>query len=334
MTRNIINWLRAAMCYNARNVSCKHMPIRLWVEPTSNCNLRCVMCPQREFTNEMKGFMELALFKKIVDDAKDFRPSINLFMRGESLLHPDIIQMICYAHDNGIVTRLETNAGLLNSDMAQKLLDSGLDFISFSFDGYDKETYESIRVNSNFERTMENIRYFLELKKRLGRKKPYTLLQVINLPTIIKTEKRQKEEFIEKFRGLTKFKFVTPHRFGGKIQEEKTGTRYAYTGIDKKVKYVPCPYPWTSMSIYWNGDVVPCCIDFHGNYVVGNVKKDSIRDIWNSERLKELRKKLAERKNNEFGLCSTCDFLWQDTFLGVSKKNIKDFVQFAKELNL
>lgn len=93
-------WLRLVkLFYHYRKKSTKlpYLPVRLWVELTSYCNYKCVMCPNKDLKKEDKGFMEIELFKKIVDEAQDFIFDINLAHRGESMLHPQLIEAIEYA---------------------------------------------------------------------------------------------------------------------------------------------------------------------------------------------------------------------------------------------
>ena len=154
-------------------------PLRLWLEPTSFCNLKCPMCTSKDIPEDKIGYMDWDLYRKIIDEAKGFVYDINLFMGGESLFHKRLPEMIAYAKANGIRTRLSTNATVLTKEQREEPLDAGLDFIIFSFDGYEKEIYEKIRVNANFEKTLGNIRAFLEEKKERGTGKPYVMFQVI-----------------------------------------------------------------------------------------------------------------------------------------------------------
>ena len=84
--------------------------------------------------------------------------------------------MVKYAHDAGLVTRFHTNGTLLDEDKSRRLIEAGLDQFAFSFDGYDAETNERIRVNADFEKTVGNIVRFLEIKKEIGVRKPLTLI--------------------------------------------------------------------------------------------------------------------------------------------------------------
>ena len=195
-------------------------PYLLWIEPTNRCNLACVMCTNVDIPKEMRGYMEFGLFKKIIDEAKDFVFDINLFLGGESLLHKEIFQMISYACSKGLKVCLNTNATLLNDKVSKGLMDAGLDVLTISFDGYEKQIYESIRVKANFDKTLNNIINFLDEKKRKGNKKPYTVFQVIefNDPKT-KSSEEVKQEFYNRFKGLPldRFTFIPAHNFGGRL---------------------------------------------------------------------------------------------------------------------
>lgn len=317
--------------YRKGKIKLDNLPMRLWIEPTNSCNLKCVMCPQR-LNKSKKGFMDFELYKKIIDEAKDFITDINLFLGGESFLHPRIIEMIKYAKENGLRVRFESNATLLTKKLSEEIIKNKVDFISFSFDGYTKEEYERIRVNANYDKTLDNILNFLKIKKAMKSKYPYTLIQIIEIKALNKIDEKIKRDFLKQFDGLPLdgFSIVKPHRFGGQVEEKITGSKYAYTD-DKKVKYNPCPYLWMSMNVLWDGRVVPCCIDQFGRYEIGNVKNESLKSIWNNKKMIYIRKKLVSRKYKELPLCKECDFLWQKTFMGISTKNIKDFGTFIKE---
>lgn len=117
-------WLR-------RQVEVPYMPYRLWIEPTNRCNLTCVMCPNKSFKKDDLGFMDFNLYKKIINEAEGQIYDINLHHRGESTLHPKLVDMICYAKENDFAVKLHTNGTTLTQKMAKNLLDSRLDLISF-----------------------------------------------------------------------------------------------------------------------------------------------------------------------------------------------------------
>ena len=361
MFRKLFRFSRIAWHYKRGSVKLPYGPLRLWVELTSFCNLKCPMCTSKDIPDEKVGYMKWDLYKKIIDEAKGFVYDINLFMGGESLFHKRLPEMIAYAKANGIRTRLSTNATVLTKDKREALLDAGLDFIIFSFDGYEKEVYEKIRVNANFEKTLGNIREFLEEKKRRGSRKPYVVFQVIEfagnppslqiplnppllkgeirvLPPLVKGGKggfehgvsdenkdKNRKAFLKSLEGLPidKFSFISPHTFGGKIpQDDRKGFR------SKGVRYVPCTFLWYSMSVRWDGMAVPCCVDLAGDMPVGDLNKESLLDVWNGPMLDDMRDKIASGRYQEISLCSRCDILWKEQVLGIPVKSIKELRYF------
>jgi len=282
------------------------------------------MCTSKDIPEDKTGYMDWDLYKKIIDEAKDFVYDINLFIGGESLFHKRLPEMIAYAKANGIRTRLSTNATVLTKDKREALIDAGLDFIIFSFDGYEKEVYEKIRVNANFEKTLGNIREFLAEKQRRGSRLPYVVFQIIEFAGVGGVEEKRKA-FLKSLEGLPidKFSFISPHTFGGKIpQDDRKGFR------SKGVRYVPCTFLWYSMSVRWDGMAVPCCVDLAGDMPVGDLNKESLLDVWNGPMLTELRGKIAAGRYQEVPLCRGCDILWKDQVWGIPLKSIRELRYF------
>lgn len=304
--------------YRRKKVLLPYLPVRLWVEATSICNLRCVMCPNKDLKKEEKGFIEFGLFQKIIDEARSFVFDANLIHRGEGLLHPDFPRLVKYAHDAGITTKFHTNATLLDEEKSLALIEAGLDQISFSFDGYDKKTYERIRVNADFNKTIANIVNFLKAKQKLNSKKPYTILELINFPDLYQpVDRRQRREFLDNFQGLplNRVEIKEMHNWAGE------------TGATRKTrKYSPCTFLWQALIIFWDGSVLPCTQDFHGYYILGNVKESSLAQIWNGEKMVRLRQKILQRDIADLDTCSRCDRLWREQILGVPKEYLWKFL--------
>ncbi len=327
-----LKWAGAGLQYFRKDVSCKILPVRVWLEPTNHCNLKCVMCPNKDIDECQKGFMELGLFYKIVDELSSITKSVNLYLGGEPLVHPQIIDMVKYLKGKDMFVRIHTNATLLTEKMSKELIESGLDFISFSFDGYNPKAYEKIRVNASFENTLNNIIRFLEIKDEIGHDMPFTTFQVIELPDVTEESIKEKKKLLDRLKDLPvdDYRIEVPCRFAGKIPEEITGTRYAFTR-DDGLKYRPCWFPWVSMHILWDGRVVPCCVDFMGEYALGDASSESLLDVWNGEKMIKLRKKLKDNDIEDINPCSNCDMLYQREYILFSKRHFQDFKRLVKE---
>jgi radical SAM protein with 4Fe4S-binding SPASM domain len=304
--------------YRTKKTTLKYMPLRLWVEPTSICNLRCVMCPNKDLKIEDKGFMDMELFQKIIDECASWVYDVHLLHRGESLLHPEFFVMAKYATEKHVRTKLHTNGTLLDEEKSRQMIESGIDQLSFSFDGYDKETYESIRVNGDFDQTVKNIQRFLSIKKELKSKKPYTILELIDFPdSRIRSDTAKKKAFRDKFKGLPLDQLVIKefHNWAGEV-----GTKH------KRKTFSPCTFLWNALVIFWDGAVLPCSQDFFGYYILGNVKDSSLAEIWNNEKILHLRKEHLKNDIEEFETCRECDRVWREKFLGVPKEYLWKFL--------
>jgi radical SAM protein with 4Fe4S-binding SPASM domain len=317
---HVLRLARIAHGYWTRQLKPGYLPIRMWVEPTNTCNLKCVMCPQSSDVKFKRGFMDFSLFRKIIDEVRDFVYDMNLHHTGESLLHPEIIEMIRYAKRAGIYTRLHTNATLLTEEKAIEILDAGLDFLSFSFDGYDKATYERIRRGANFEKTLKNIINFLYLKRKRRQRTPFTVFEVINFSGRTHDTARQQAfgQLFEKL-PLNKFVLKAPHNWGGTYDAEGNPIH--------PEKYCACTFPWYALVVFWNGKVSPCPQDFFNNLCLGDVNTSSIRDVWYGKPLVDIREKMKHKTYHDLNPCVTCDLLYRDAFMGIPISHLKNFLR-------
>ena len=307
--------------YQRRKIICPHLPTRLWIESTDMCNLKCIMCLNKSVPAEKKGFMDLDLYKKIIDEIGVYAHDICLSHRGEPLMHPDIFEMIEYAKKKGLYIRLHTNATLLTEEKSCKLLESGLDLISFSFDGYNKETYEKIRVNANFDETLDNIAFLLKRKREMKKKSPYTILEVIEFPQYaqeMNQTNRKKFEMVLDSMHLDEFIIKKLHNWGGDYSLE--------TEKKNSGNYLPCTFPWYASVILWDGTVVPCPQDFLGSYQVGNVSDNRLSELWNNDKMISLRKKMVNNDIQDLKACINCDRLYRKTIFGAPTQYLIPFL--------
>lgn len=276
-------------------------PLYINVEPTNACNLQCYTCSIDG--SRKRGFMDLDLFRKIIDDAYESGVyEVALFLAGEPLLHKDLPYMVEYVHKKGLESRIYTNAVLLTPEKAEQLIDAGLDFLAISFDGDNKESYEAIRVGAKFDETLENVVNMLELKKQKGTDKPYVSLQMIKL--LDDPNQEISPDFSARFDGLpiNELSSRNPHDWRG----EKDNIELPPRGD----AYLPCQAFWSAMSIAWDGKVLGCSADLNGTTVLGDMNKQSIREVWNSEPVIHHRQLLREKRYMELPLCANCKALW------------------------
>jgi sulfatase maturation enzyme AslB (radical SAM superfamily) len=159
-------------------------PSAFLLELTNKCNLFCRMCPRNQMSREIKD-MEFDVFKKVVDEMAQHKiEGLWLYNIGESLLHPHFFEMLEYAgkYENLHPLWLSTNGVKMTEENSAKILNSKLDFFNISLNALDENTHKKIARKPNFQLIMDNIENLLKMKKKLGTKKPYIRVQVIDMP--------------------------------------------------------------------------------------------------------------------------------------------------------
>lgn len=91
---------------------------RLYVEPTSRCNLRCAMCFRNSWIGESTGDMDEGTFQAVLESMPDSVETVFFGGMGEPLAHPRIVEMVRQASANGVKTELLSNGSLLDEAMS------------------------------------------------------------------------------------------------------------------------------------------------------------------------------------------------------------------------
>ncbi len=270
----------------------------LYIEPTNRCNLRCVMCPQSKIALK-KGLMDWDLFVKIVEDVVSYNPDtfIQLFYLGESLLHPRILDMVSLLKQNGLRVHLATNATLLDEAMARGLIRAGLSHITFSFEGTDRQTYESTRIGADYFKVLEHITGFIRLRDE-AKAAVRAVVEVIEMDST----RDSLDDFIDRFRkqGVDEVRVKRLLGWAGTVD------RGPFGGAEEGAVTYPCNRPWRMLAITWDGLYLPCCVDAERKCVLGDAHEDDIADSWNGDKMRRLRAALRERDYDAIELCRDC----------------------------
>ena len=267
-------------------------PIFIDIEVTSACNLKCDFCATTFRGKTIKkGFISFEIIKKIIDEGADndlFGVKFNI--RGEPLLHPQIHEFVKYAKQKNLIdVYFNTNAILLGEDVAKKLIDSGLDRLSISFEGYTKSVYEKYRIGANYEKVLSNIENIQSLKRKLGVEYPKVRIQTVMLPELEETFDEYKKFWAERVDevGFLDYK---------EMKIKKRNIKYPWA----------CPQIWQRMAIWWNGTILPCNHDDDGLLVLGNVRTSTIKEVWNSNKLNNIREMHKKGNAHEIQACDGC----------------------------
>ena len=217
--RELKRLVRIGKAFRKGETTLSYFPSRIWIELTDHCNLKCPLCPNQNLPKENKGYISPGLFKEIVDQVQGQVHDLYLFHRGESLLHPNLIELIDYAQSRRIPCRIHTNATVLSEAISKEMLNAGLDVLSFSFDSCSPSLYEKSRYPAKFEKTLGNIKRFLQLKKESRKRKPVTILQMMSIEKNHRELERKQFVTSLKSLGLNRVVLRQPHNWGGAISD-------------------------------------------------------------------------------------------------------------------
>lgn len=277
------------------------VPPIVFIEITNRCNLNCIMCDRSSMKRTFE-FMDMELFKKVIDDAARIGvPDVKLNRFGEPLLHPDLVDMVRYAKSkNFSKVYFTSNALLMDEAKARALIEAGLDAVTFSIDGATKETYLSIRRGSDYEKVERNVLRFHEIRDQMGTKKPIT-----SLNTILMTQTEGEiYDVLRKWEPVFDVVNLIPVGTYGNVEDHST------VRVDKpKFETTPCHHVFDRLMVFTNGDATVCCGDINGALCVGNVKEQTIQELWKGEKFNRIRKLQIQRNFEEVPVCLGCDWI-------------------------
>jgi radical SAM protein with 4Fe4S-binding SPASM domain len=288
--------------YYRRKLKETHFPPEVWIENTNMCNARCVMCPRDKHTRP-QGIMSMKLYEKIISEIeKNTVGRVHLHNYGEPLLDKNLALKIRMAKEAGVEqVYFVTNASLLTEDKVVEYIEAGLDEFKISFYGTDPETYNSTMVGLDFEKTMNNVKTFFRVRKDLNASHPRVLVQYLPQPH----NRGLTKEFVSMFENMLdknlgdSISIFNLHNFGGGRN---------YSGASSSVCTI-CNYPWRAMVILHDGRVVPCCLDYNGKQILGDVNAASIADIWNGLAYEQTRKAFKSLNYVKYPACLKCEHI-------------------------
>ena len=76
-SRVLSNCLSAVINYKQKKTTITNKPVTVWVEPTNRCNIKCVMCPNPAIPKGDLGFMEMDVYKNIIDQVQDYAAGVH-----------------------------------------------------------------------------------------------------------------------------------------------------------------------------------------------------------------------------------------------------------------
>lgn len=259
---------------------------KVYLEVTNNCNLNCSFCIKN---NREKKFIDMEEYKTILDKLKPYTKYLYFHVSGEPLLHPQINELINYA-SNDFFINITTNGYLI------KRIKDNLNIrqINISLHSFNESYHKLLKdyLNDIFEviDNLNNNTYF-SLRFWTDNKYNEEILKIISNKYNIDVKLENGFKITNNvFISINK-EFIWPSLSNDYYNE--IGTCYALKD---------------HIGILVNGDVVPCCLDANGIIKLGNILTDSLDNITNSDRYKNMKNGFQNHIKCE-ELCKKCNFL-------------------------
>lgn len=296
-------------------------PVVYNIETTNRCNMRCKMCPRTTMMTRKIEDIDRDTFIKTVEQIRphsdeewaewkkycekkygireEDEPSENHFFLyviskviqlhgyGDPLLDKNMHTYVKILHDRGFYSYFSCNPANINLERTYQMLDAGLDYIKYSIESVDDTVHKTIRgEQSNFSESYKKIQEVLDYKHRNN-------LQTTVVITMLDLNRTNQQEDYEKlmhaFEGMDVYIYLK--------SEDCQWYRKDFHGTKSIHWSEICKHPWMTMTVKSNGEATMCMEDFNNEIVLGDVNRDSLKEIWNGERYMQFRRDHIELKS-------------------------------------
>ena len=267
---------------------------KIYIEITNICNLNCSFCSKVE---KPKRTMTKEEFTHILSEIKPYTDNIYLHVKGEPLLHPNLIDFLHIAEEHNIKVNLTTNGVLFSRKVNELAKCNSLQKINFSLHSennvpnYLEDIFNSVE---NLKDKTIIYRLWTLQNGKFDEKSTKTVEKIIDYYKL-------SPETVEKIYNENNVK-ITPTIYVDKDNEFEwpdDNKEETTNGFCMALK--------TQIAILVDGTVVPCCLDSNGKINLGNIYTESFESIVNSKRCQDLKKSFQDRKPCE-KLCLSCTY--------------------------
>jgi radical SAM protein with 4Fe4S-binding SPASM domain len=290
-------------------------PTTLMIDPASVCNLRCPFCPTgANFGEFPRTVMTAESFSRIVGHLDpDLVQRVEFYNWGEPLLNPHLPDFIRFFSERHAETEVSTNFSQRDygEDYLATLVASGLGTLIVSVDGARQETYERYRIKGNLARVLSNMRRLTAVKSELGSGRPAIVFKMLL--------NRYNQDEVEEARRLAAecgASFLLNEKFWCPDEARSEWVAgdaampspiQAYTLEPEEVVSTYCRQLWESVIVAADGDVHPCCLTYEPVHAIGNLERQDLMSIRNSERAVYLRRFVTGRDVPAPAFANSCE---------------------------
>jgi MoaA/NifB/PqqE/SkfB family radical SAM enzyme len=301
--RKAVNMAVTGVQFALKSERLSTVPVAVKIDISPMCNLSCTVCVHADPNGnpglekqhfDPKHRMSVAQYRRIIDRIKGRASAVSLYYLGDPLVHPDMDEMSRIAREAGLNVHISTNFSFALTDARiKRIVHSGLTHMSVCVDGLSQEKYEMTRVGGRIDRVLHNLERVCHFRNEAGMTYPRVEVQYIKFqhnvdelePARERLTKIGIDQFTDFWGGLGNYTDGDPDLFD------------VHAPLEPKA--MPrCYWPYSSIVVKYNGDVIPCCSFRLGMQytkeddarVFGNVFKTSLTKIWNNRHYREARR--------------------------------------------
>ncbi|MBX7065628.1 MAG: SPASM domain-containing protein [Parachlamydiales bacterium] len=273
--------------------------LEIHIENTNSCGYKCVMCPRDKHTRKL-GFMPLEDLSLVLERIGSFNGHFHLHGFGEPLLDrklPAKVKLVKEKFPEGRTQIISTLGVAHAPEYFQNIIQSGLDDLIVSFYGFTKEQYQSVHGFNGFDRAKQNLETLSRLKAkslqifvRVPAKKVFSSLPMAD----------EREPFMQWVRdlGLKVGEIPSLHNFGNGRNYNRPSERMCPV-VDGNRKNI--------LNITWDLNVIPCCFDYNASIPFGNLRTQSLDEIFNSPEYFQFLISHQTDELSSYPICQNCE---------------------------
>jgi MoaA/NifB/PqqE/SkfB family radical SAM enzyme len=264
--------------------------IKVGLELTSKCNLRCGMCPLPVLRRPYED-MEWWVVEKAEREIHGAGLKLKwLHEMGEPLLYGRIDDAIRLFPE----ASLSTNGLVLTPEIGAKLLASPLKRIRICVDSINPKVYPQLRTGGDFDKLVDLTKKFLAQAK--------------GHPLRIEIQKMRSRLTLEETTDDFKKLFDLKQYKNARVIEKTCEALDVNEETDLHGKFYGCVQGafFTWVVVFADGRVTHCCYDAHGDQVLGDLKTQSLNEILEGERFAEMQSAFTRRDFTNLPRCAEC----------------------------
>lgn len=197
---------------------------------------------------------------------------------------------------------INTNGSQLNDEKIELITSHKVDLLNICIDGATKETAKAVRLGLKFDKIESNVHRLLNFRRKSGRKYPQVRVAMV----LIDQNRHEAEMFLKRWRGVADYVGLSGFSNRAGSLSDSSVPVSAGTGTTS------CVYPFSTLNIWADGKAVLCCNDWNEEYVVGDLNRQTLHEVWHGPEVTNARRLHIQKRGAELASVRDATSGWRD----------------------